>query len=198
MSDSEPQSSLANQETFVLPPRSRVFLPMPLNERLKGLAWWFTRLFLFRTSAVLGNRWRRLILRIYGAKLGRNVRLEPSVIVDFPWNLRVGNNSVISRGVILNCMGNIDIGKNVRISQYSHLCAGTHRYQRRDMQIERSPISVGDDVWIAADAFVGPGVVIGPRAVLAARASAFADLEADHVYMGEPARCYGPRDPDAV
>ena len=75
-----------------------------------------------------------------------------------------------------------------RISQYAHLCAGTHDYRRRDMKIVSRAITIGKGVWIAADAFVGPDVTIGDRSLLAARSSAFSDLPAGHVCMGEPAR----------
>jgi putative colanic acid biosynthesis acetyltransferase WcaF len=43
-------------------------------------------------------------------------------------------------------------------------------------------------VWVAADAFVGPGVTIGSRSVLGARSSAFGDLPADVVAVGNPAK----------
>ncbi len=134
-----------------------------------------------------------MLLRIFGATIGTDVRIESSVVIDFPWNLRIGDSTIITRGVILNCMGLIKIGSRVRISQYAHLCAGTHRYERHDMLIERSPISISDEVWIAADSFVGPGVTIGQGSVLAARASAFGNLKPGFVYLGEPARPYKPR-----
>lgn len=193
MTESDAEKLEKHTTTYVLPPRSRVFLPMPLAERLKGLVWWFTRLFLFRPSYILGNRWRRLLLRCFGASIGKQVQVEPSVVVDFPWNLAIGDNTTIGRNVILNCMGTIEIGRDVRISQFAHMCAGTHRYERRDMLIERSPIMIADRVWIAADSFVGPGVEIGHDTVLAARASAFGNLQSGFVYMGEPARPYKPR-----
>jgi putative colanic acid biosynthesis acetyltransferase WcaF len=82
----------------------------------------------------------------------------------------------------------VSIGDRTRISQYSHICAGTHEYQRPDMRIEPRPITIGNDVWIAADAFVGPGVRIGDGAMLAARSSAFHDLPEGMICVGEPAR----------
>ena len=61
------------------------------------------------------------------------------------------------------------------------------------MSIMPAPIVVGEDVWIAADAFVGPGVTLGDGVVLAARSSAFHDLPEGMVCIGEPARPRRPR-----
>ena len=89
--------------------------------------------------------------------------MEPSVRIRFPWKLTVGFGTIIHHRVIIDCMGRVRIGSHVRISQYSHLCAGSHKYIDPHMSIRRGPITVGDQVWIAADAFVGPNVTIGDR-----------------------------------
>jgi putative colanic acid biosynthesis acetyltransferase WcaF len=96
----------------------------------------------------------------------------------------------VAHKVIINCMGRVRIGAGTLISQYAHLCAGTHDYRRRDMRIVSCPITIGSGVWIAADAFVGPDVTIGDRSLLAARSSAFSDLPAGQVCLGEPAKPY--------
>ena len=63
----------------------------------------------------------------------------------------------------------------------------------RAMELARAPIRVGDDAWIAADAFVGPGVTVGPRAIPGARASAFSEVPAGVVAVGNPAKPIKPR-----
>ncbi len=169
----------------------RAFLPQTVGERFAGFCWSVTRVLLFRTSPF--NWWRLLVLRLFGAAVGGSAVIAPSVRIYFPWNLTVGRNVVIAHKVIINCMGAVEIGDGVRISQYAHLCAGTHDYRRRDMRIERRPIRVGAGSWIAADAFVGPGVTMGEGCLLAARSSAFGNLPAEQVCIGEPARPRGAR-----
>ena len=171
----------------------RVLLPQTLGERARGVWWGVTRILFFRFTPPALGRWRNFLLRRFGAKVHPSARIASSVRIDFPWNLRVGRGVVIAHKVILNCMGEIEIGDRTMISQYAHLCAGTHDYERRDMAILRCPITVGADVWIAADAFVGPGVTIGDGALLAARSSAFGDLPGGQVCVGEPARPRRPR-----
>ena len=74
------------------------------------------------------------------------------------------------------------------ISQRAHLCAGTHDHTDPSMPLQRLPIVIGDQVWICADAFVGPGVTIGEGALVGARAVAVKDVEPWQIVAGNPAR----------
>jgi len=174
--------------THVLPPRDRIFLPQTVSNRFRGFWWSVVQHTLFRWSPVSFDRWRAFLLRLFGANIEGRVCIAPSVQVEFPWNLSLGPGTTLCEHVIVNCMGRISIGPRTRVSQYSHLISGTHEYNSRDMHIERFPITIGADVWIAADAFVGPGVTLHDGCLLAARSSAFRDLPAGQVCMGEPAR----------
>jgi putative colanic acid biosynthesis acetyltransferase WcaF len=181
-------------ETEVPPPSKRIFLPQRPRERAAGAMWAIVRSTLFRWSPRSFNLWRIWLLRLFGAKICGDAVIDPSVRIEFPWNLRIGDQVVICHNVIINCMGTVTLGDRSRISQYSHLVAGTHDYQRRDMAIIRCPIHVGNDVWVAADAFVGPGVTLEDGCLLAARSGAFRDLPAGMVCIGEPAKPVHPRD----
>lgn len=130
---------------------------------------------------------RNGLLRIFGAKIGTPVRIRPSVIVEQPWNLEIGDNSSIGDRAIIYCLGKVTIGKHVSISQGAHLCAGTHDYRKADMPLLRPPIVVEDYAWVAADAFVGPNVRLGEGALLGARAVAMRNLPGWTIYAGNPA-----------
>jgi putative colanic acid biosynthesis acetyltransferase WcaF len=86
------------------------------------------------------------------------------------------------------CMDKITLGDYASVSQGAHLCAGTHDIDDPHFQLVTMPIIIGPNAWVAAEAFVGPGVRIGEGAVLGARAVAFADLEPNMVYVGNPAK----------
>jgi putative colanic acid biosynthesis acetyltransferase WcaF len=189
----EAQAHAARLITHVMGPRHRVFLPQSRFDRFRGFLWSIVRGTLFRLSPPSANGWRNMLLRIFGAKVAHDAAVAPSTHIDHPWNLTLGRGATICDRVIINCMGAVNVGERSRISQYSHLCAGTHEYQRPDMRIEPRPIDVGNDVWIAADAFVGPGVHIGDGAMLAARSAAFHDLPQSMICVGEPARPIKPR-----
>ena len=127
-------------------------------------------------------------LRVFGATIGKNVRLRPSVRVEIPWNLTIQDNCGIGDNVILYCLAQITLEENCTVSQYAHLCAGTHDYTRPDMPLVTKPIVIGRDTWIAADVFVGPGVRINHGCVVGARSSVYKDLEPGGIYTGNPAR----------
>jgi putative colanic acid biosynthesis acetyltransferase WcaF len=162
--------------------------PWTARQKLGRLAWYVVQATLFRPSLHNAYRWRAFLLRAFGAKLARNVRVRRTVRVEVPWNLHVGEGTSVGDFAILYSLGPITLGKNVTISQYAHLCAGTHDARTRAMTLIRAPITVGDDAWVAADAFVGPNVTIGARTILGARASAFANLPPDVVAVGNPAK----------
>ena len=173
--------------TAVPPPRQRAFLPRSRRERWLGFWWAVVRATLFRWSPGWAYGWRNRLLRCFGAKVDPTARIQPSVIIEFPWQLSIGPHTHIAHKVILNCMGEVTIGAETHISQYAHVVAGTHEYTRPDMQIVRKPVTIGDGIWIAADAFIGPGVTIGDGAIVAARSSVFHDLPGRVVAAGEPA-----------
>jgi putative colanic acid biosynthesis acetyltransferase WcaF len=167
---------------------SRAQSPWSLGSRVRRVIWMFVRATAFRCSFHNWYRWRSLLLRCFGARVGHGVRVRPSVHVEIPWNLALADGVVVGDHAILYSLGEITVGRNTVISQYAHLCAGTHDYTKRSFPLLRLPIRIGEDVWVAADAFVGPGVTVGDRAVVAARTTVVKDVAPDQVVAGNPAR----------
>lgn len=162
--------------------------PWTMREKIRRALWMLVGRPLFRTSFHNWYRYRATILRLFGARIGRGVAIRPSVWVEVPWMLSLEDDVTVGDFAILYSLGSIRIGARTIISQYAHLCAGTHDYTDHTFRLIRTPITVGRDVWIGADAFVGPGVVIGDLSVLGARSSAYRNLESRSVYVGNPAR----------
>ncbi len=139
--------------------------------------------------------WRRMLLRIFGARIGAQVHVYPSARITMPWNLEIGAQAAVGDGAILYALGPITIGPRATVSQYAHLCAGNHDIARPDRALLTPPIEIGAEAWIAAEAFVGPGVTVGPRAVVGARAVAMKDIAPGHVVVGNPAKTIRRLDP---
>jgi putative colanic acid biosynthesis acetyltransferase WcaF len=131
---------------------------------------------------------RSQILRLFGARVGRHVRVHSTVRIFAPWQLRIGAYSAIGDGAIIYNLGMVTIGERSTISQYAHLCGGTHDHRHPEFLLVRSPITVGDEVWICADAFIGPGVTVGNRAIVAARGVVVKDVSPATIVGGNPAR----------
>jgi len=46
--------------------------------------WWLVQSFLFRTSPQFLYGWRKFLLRLFGAKIGKKVIIRPSVKITYP------------------------------------------------------------------------------------------------------------------
>ena len=162
---------------------------------LVGRALWEVLGFVFAWSPRQIWGWRNTWLRLFGARIGRNVHVHPSVRIAVPWNLTIGDNTAVGEGAILYSLGAIALGADVTVSQYAHLCAGTHDYRRPNLALIKATIDVGDGAWICADAFVGPGVRVGDYAIVGARAVTMADVAPWTIMAGNPARQIADRPP---
>jgi putative colanic acid biosynthesis acetyltransferase WcaF len=165
----------------------------PPAELLGRALWEISRGPLFAWTPRPFWAWRRAVLRAFGAKIGRNVHVYPSVRIAVPWNLRVEDNAAVGDRAIIYNLGLISIGRDATISQYAHLCAGTHDFRLADMPLLKQPITIGAGAWVCADAFVGPGVSFGPTAVIGARAVVVRDVAENMIVVGNPARIVGER-----
>ncbi|MCX8156979.1 MAG: WcaF family extracellular polysaccharide biosynthesis acetyltransferase [Verrucomicrobiae bacterium] len=142
---------------------------------------------IFRLSPRPFFSWRRLLLRCFGAKVGKEVHVYPSTTVYFPWNLEIGDWSAVGEDALIYNLGKVTIGERVTISHWAHLCAGTHDYTKPDFPLLKPPIVVKNQAWICSQAFVGPGVTIGEGAIVGAGAVVMKDVDAWPIVAGNPA-----------
>lgn len=162
--------------------------PYSTREKVGRLLWAMVQATLFRGSFHTWYRWRNALLRRFGATIHPTCAIRRTVKIECPWNLTMGANSSIGDSAIIYCLGPVTMGERVTISQYAHVCAGTHDYSRPDLPLIRPPITIEDDVWIATEAFVGPNVTVGAGAILGARGCAFKKLKPWTIYGGNPAQ----------
>lgn len=161
--------------------------------KLGRFLWSIVWLIAFRSSPVPFHWWRRILLRCFGCSIGSGAHVYPSAKIWAPWNLTMDDHSCLSHGVICYNVAPVFLGKNVTVSQHSHLCTATHDYNDPLMPLLVAPIVIEDCAWVTADVFVGPGVTIGEGAVINARSSVFSDIDPWTVAKGYPAKSYKKR-----
>ena len=159
-----------------------------------GRVLWALAIPFFRLSPRFFWGWRRIMLRAFGARVGREVHVYPTTRIAIPWNLTLGDRCAVGDHAILYSLGPIRLGPRATVSQYAHLCAGSHDWRDPAMPLTKSPITIGADVWVCADVFVGPGVTVGSGAILGARAVVMKDVAPRAIVSGNPARSVGKRD----
>lgn len=131
---------------------------------------------------------RNLLLRMFGACIGKNVHIYRSAIIYYPWKLTVGDYSSIGEWALIYNLGAVSIGKKSTVSHRAHLCAGTHDYTKVDLPLIKSTIHIGDQVWICTDAFIGPGISIGSGSVVGARSVVVKDVQQWSIVAGNPSK----------
>lgn len=160
-----------------------------LKNKIGRLIWNIAYWAFFRPfNLLIFKKWRTFILRIFGAKIGKNANVYASAKIWAPWNLEIGNYSCIGPKVDCYNQGKISIGNQTNISQKTYLCASTHDFTVFNFPLILKPIKIGDQVWIAADAFIAPGVSIGEGAVVGAKAAVFKNVNPWTVVGGNPAK----------
>ena len=151
------------------------------------MLWQAVQATVFAWSPQPAYGWRRWLLRLFGANVGKGVIIRQTARVTYPWKVSLGDHCWIGDHAEIYSLAPIVIGRNSVVSQRSYLCAGTHNHHDVAFPLVGKPITVGDQVWIATDCFVAPGVRIGRGAIVAARSTVLTDIAEAAVVAGNPA-----------
>lgn len=165
---------------------TRIGASFSLANRFKRLLWNVVYQLLFRFSPNPFHAWRRFILRIFGAKIGKGVHVYGGAKIWAPWNIELADYCGIANGVNLYSQDKIYVGENSVISQGSHICTGSHDYNDKGFKLITKPIFIGNDVWVAAEVFIHAGVSVNNGCVVSARSVVSTNLPAWNICSGFP------------
>ena len=155
--------------------------------------WWLVHSTLFRFSPRVLYGFRRFLLRLFGAQIGKGVIIRSSAQITYPWFLSIGDHSWIGDDTVVYNLAHISIGANVALAHRVYLCTGLHDIERTDFRIGAKPIRIEDECWLANDCFISPGVTLGRGAVIGARSTVLTDMPPGMVCVGYPCRPLRPR-----
>ncbi len=165
----------------------------PRDPPLRSLLWRGVGQLLFRWTFRTWYGPRRLILKLCGTRLTPRTKFRRTVRVDRPWNVSAGTLTVVGDHVILRARLPITIGDRCVISQLAVLTTVRRDHSASGFPIVAAPITLEDDVWIAADTLVLPGSKVGAGAVVGARGLVEGELPGWMIATGEPAVPKRPR-----
>jgi len=131
---------------------------------------------------------RIAILRLFGAKIGNNCNIQQRVNILIPWNLELGDYVALAHDTVLLNFAKISIGSMTVVSQYTHLCTGTHDTSDPHFKLLFKPIQIEPESWIASSTFIAPGVTIGRGCVIGAHSVVTKDQPAWSICAGNPCK----------
>lgn len=150
------------------------------------LLWYFTNIIFFKSGFPIYGL-KIFLLKLFGAKVGKNVIVKPHVNIKSPSNLIIGSNVWIGENVWIDNLALVTIEDHVCISQGAFLLCGNHNYAKQNFDLMIGEIYLEKGAWIGAKAIVTPGVRVHSHAVLSVASVASNNLDAFGIYRGNPA-----------
>lgn len=154
---------------------------------IKRITWFLVNSIFMNSRSLPSSRMRVILLRLFGAKIGRRVVIKPSVNVKYPWFLTVGDNCWIGENVWIDNLCQVTIRNSVCISQGAMLMTGNHDYSSQSFDLVTGAIELHDGVWIGAKSVICPGVVCKSHSILLVNSVATRCLQSYMIYRGNPA-----------
>ena len=136
---------------------------------------------------------RRFFYRLCGVKIGKGSTIHMEARFYNPRNIKIGNDSIIGEGVVLDGRDKLFIGDHVDIASEVMIYNAEHDVQSVDFGAVKKPVVIEDYVFIGPRAIILPGVKIGRGAVVGAGAVVTKDVESFAIVGGVPAQKIGER-----
>jgi putative colanic acid biosynthesis acetyltransferase WcaF len=159
----------------------------PGGSALKRLSWYYVNLVFFKSAIFPSSSLKCMLLRFFGARIGKGVNIKPSVNIKYPWRLTIGDHSWIGEHAWIDNLDDVIIGEHCCISQGAMLLCGNHNYRKPAFDLITGRIVLENGVWIGAYSIVCPGIECQSHAVLAVNSVATRNLEPYGIYQGNPA-----------
>lgn len=162
--------------------------PYSVGYKIKSRVWTFINLTIFRWTPWFMRRTRVALLKLFGAQIEWDCSISGGAEIVDPWNLTIGHLSSIDKDCCIRCRDKITIGKKTCISRGVYMLTGSHNVMSSNFEMVTSPITVGDNVWIATKSMIGKGVIIGDGAVIASYSNVIKSVDSWCIMGGNPAK----------
>lgn len=137
---------------------------------------------------------RVFLLKLSGAKIGKNSYIRSKFYITNPSLLQIGNSSGIARNCSLYLYDNLVIGDFVKAGSGLTIHTSEHIiHSNSDLPIvsrgsKSSTVVIHDNVYIGSNVTILSGVNIDSNVVVAAGAVVISSLSSGYVYGGVPAK----------
>lgn len=153
----------------------------------KILLWFLINPITVNTYLPIPQSFKKMILRLFGAKIADKVVLKPRINIKYPWYLEIGENTWIGEEVWIDNLVEVKIGKNACISQGAMLLTGNHDFTKKSFDLMVKKIELENGVWVGAKAIICPGVKMKTHSMLSAGSVLSKQTKEYFIYTGNPA-----------
>lgn len=161
--------------------------------KFRYLIWLLVSNVIFLTNIPYPNILKVVLLRAFGAKIGRKVVIKPWVKIKFPWNLSLADHVWLGEEVWIDNISMVTISSHVCVSQGAFLLTGNHNYTKSNFPLISKPILIEEGVWVCAKAVVTGGVTLKSHSILSLGCIATKDLDSYYIYGNFPLEKIKPR-----
>ena len=162
--------------------------------KLRDFICGFIQYSLIIVGYIPSNHIRKALYKyLFRMKIGKNSNIHYGAKIRAPWNISIGNNTIIGDGSILDGRRGLKIGNNVNFSTGVWIWTLQHDLNSPDFNVEGGPVIIEDYAWISCRVVVLPNIKIGEGAVVAAGAIVTKDVSPFTVVGGVPAKKIGER-----
>ena len=167
--------------------------PWPASQRVLRMLWEFCWVVFCAWTPKPLNEWRLFWLRVFDAKIHGKPFVHQRARILIPWNLTLHDRACLGDRANAYTLGEIEIGARATIAQEAYLSTGSHDFSQAGMPLVTAKITIGEDAFVGARAFVLPGVTIGARSVIGACSVVTHDVPENVIAAGNPCKVLRPR-----
>lgn len=130
-------------------------------------------------------------------RIGWGSTLHMGLRLYNPWNIKIGRDSIIGEGTVLDGRDKLTIGDHVDVATEVMIYNSQHNIESPNFakpeEVVKAPVIIKDYVFIGPRAIILPGVTVGRGAVVGAGAVVTKDVSEYQIVGGVPAKPIGER-----
>ncbi|MGY3053173.1 maltose O-acetyltransferase [Pedobacter sp. UYEF25] len=148
-------------------------------------------IFEFNNSAPKFIKQRKQQLKSLFGKTQTNFYVEPPFRCDYGYNIEIGDHFYANFNLIILDCAKVTIGNNVFIAPNVGIYTAGHPIHPflRNQEVEwAQPITIGNNVWIGANAIINPGITIGNNVVIGSGSVVTKNIPDNVLAVGNPCK----------
>lgn len=98
---------------------------------------------------------------VFNMKIGKGTKIRGFSDFYCPWNIRIGNNTMVGQNCILDGRNGLNIGNNVNISDYVSIFTMQHDVNSNSFEVTGGSVKIGDRAWLCFRSVILPNVTAG-------------------------------------